>query len=92
MRMNITFDLQFFGTNDTVRASHELKIGFNTDRNTIEYITLQNPKRNLTETSVRSAAQYLLDNSIFFDKESQSYTSVATAYTEEKSTTTLDLT
>lgn len=85
-------DLQLFGTNDTVRASYELKIGFKTERNTVEYIALQNPKSNLTEASVRSAAQFLLDHSIFFDKESQSYTSVATAYTEEKSTTTLDLT
>lgn len=79
------------GANDTITTDFELKIGMKTDRNTVEYISIPHPKQNLSEATVKAAAEYLITQNIIWDKESQSYTGVTTAYTESKSVTDFDL-
>ena len=45
------------GANDTITTDFELKIGMKTDRNTVEYISIPHPKQNLSEATVKAAAE-----------------------------------
>lgn len=78
---------------DLQKTTNQLKIGFSTAENQrTKYITLNDPRSNLTAQDIRTAAQYLVDNNILWnDSYGDSYTSVVTAYKEVKTVTDLDL-
>lgn len=80
---------------DIRQTTNQLKIGLDTESGKTKYITIENPKSTLTAETVKEAGQYLIDNNVIWsvtsDGEIDSYTKVATAYTENKSVLTLDL-
>lgn len=88
------FNIQRFGDNDTITSNSELALGYERSDGSIQYIKLQNPKLNLTESAVRSAMKNLTDNAILLDSKDGSAfseSSIFTAYTEEKVTKNLDI-
>lgn len=88
------FNLQLFGTNDTVTASSEIALGFEREDETTQYIRLKNFKSGVTAEEARGVMTYLTSNKILLDSKTNeplSETSILTAYTEEKQSVSLDL-
>ena len=74
---------------DTVTATSSLYIGFKNSLAKITYIKLSNPKNNLSEDEVMTAAEALIDSgsdSILIDSttDGETFSEVETAYTESK--------
>lgn len=86
------FNIQLFA--DTISSDDILALGFKRSDDSIQYIKLQNPKSNLTESEVKTAMQYLTDNSILLDSKDNTVftsTSIYTAYTQTTTTQNLDI-
>lgn len=81
---------------DTVSSTYKLHIGFENSEGKIKYpVIIPNPKSSLTETQIQTAAQRFLDDKIILDDSltnaTDTYVSVATAFSERKTITDLDI-
>lgn len=76
---------------DLRKTTNTLEMGFGTVDGKTKYVSIPNPKTGVTASGVRTAMQYIVDNAVLLDTKDQSYTSVVTAYIENKVKTTLDL-
>lgn len=86
---------------DTVTTTKTLAIGFEyvdseTAKTKTAYLKIPNFKTSLTETQIKNAAQNLIsgENPILKDPQDKNFdtaTAIATAYTETVETTELDL-
>lgn len=83
------FDLQLFA--DTVTASAELHMLFDRQNGKTQDLTMPNPRSDLTESEVKTVMSSIVNGKIILDKEESSFTSVFSAYIEEKSIRDLDL-
>lgn len=75
---------------DLYKETYQLKIGLTNSQGDTEYITLDNPGQ-VTESQIKQAANYLVEEEFLIDKKGGKFTAVKTAYTENKATVTLDL-
>lgn len=76
---------------DTIKSSSQLKLGFNDHNNKIKYVNVDYPRSNLTEEQIRDVGEYIVNNQIFFDSMGIPYSSIETAYTENRQIRELDL-
>lgn len=82
------------GTNDTMKASRTLYLGFERSDKSIQYIKLPNYRNNVTASDARAAMVGLTSAGLLLDSktgETFSDSAVLTAYTEEKASTYLDI-
>ena len=82
------------GVNDTVKSSRTLDMGFERSDKSIQYIKIPNPSQDANAEAVRGVMTYLTQAGLLLDSktgEILSDTSILTAFTEEKTTTNLDL-
>lgn len=88
------FDIQLFGTNDTITTAYTLGLGYERSDDSVQYIKLQNPRSDLTADEVQEVMTFIASNNLLLDSKTNepfSTTDILTAYTENKITTNLDL-
>ena len=88
------FDIQLFGTNDTVKSSSELNLVvefYDSDNRTIK---LDNPKSTLTSAEVNEVVTWMKTNQPLVGDKTNTASIVGASHCEivDKSTTYLDLT
>ncbi len=92
------FDVQMFGSNDTLTADNSLTLVFmnNLEQTKTFSVKAPNPKSTIDETAIKNVMTYMLNNSIFYDPKTESVVTGVwvnkTAYKTEKTIRTLDLT
>lgn len=81
------------GVNDTVKSSRTLAMGFERSDKSIQYIKIPNPASDTTAEDVRAVMTSLTQGLLLDSKTGETFSdsAVLTAYTEEKTTTNLDL-
>lgn len=87
------FNLQLFGTNDTLTSSKELKLTYAFADGDTRITNLPNPRTNLTATNIQSTAEVLATTQAFVgDKNSAAFTGITSAVIVEQTKRKLDLT
>ena len=77
---------------DTVKSSADLKIGFAFADGDTRTVTLPNPKAGLTEASIKAVTDDMVTNNLIIgDRAGAALTGAYTAYTQNKTTTDVDL-
>lgn len=77
---------------DTVKSSADLKIGFAFADGDTRIVTLPNPKTGLTEQQIKAVTDSMVTNGLIIgDRAGASLTGSYTAYTQNKTTTNIDL-
>lgn len=87
------FNLQMFGTNDTITSSREGKLVVEFYDGDNRTISIDNPKSDLTATQINNVVNYIKENQpIIGDKTGASVVGASSYKTIEKTERKLDLT